>query len=122
MGFPRWVKTVKTIAKQSGSGISFFANEKTIEAIQFMVKSTRPQVEAEYKEFSNWDDFLILAREVTPNDLFIVVNARHQTISYNPSLDNVPRSLSRHFEDTSFIILYPEQYTPHVFDSTLFNV
>lgn len=108
-GFARWVNTVRVIAKQIGAKIRFFAAEPTIHPLQQLLKAAKPSVDAVYHAFDEWEDFLILAKEVTENDLFIVVSARSETVSHTDYLDRLPRQLARHFSTMSFVIMYPEQ-------------
>ena len=44
---------------------------------------------------------------VQKDDLLLIVQGRKQTVSYNPTMDKIPGLLSRAFQDTSVVILYP---------------
>jgi hypothetical protein len=58
----------------------------------------------------DWDDFLMLTREIEANDLFVVVVSRKTAISYNPAFEKLPGQLSKYFANNSFIVLYPDQF------------
>jgi Kef-type K+ transport system membrane component KefB len=111
IGFPRWVRNIKTLSKQAGANVVFFGAPKGIVHLNNKVQATKPSIEATYNTFEDWEDFLILSREVTPDDLFVVVSARRGSVSYNFHLDQVPKQLAKHFSDTNFVIIYPEQFT-----------
>lgn len=48
-------------------------------------------------------------RKILPENLFILISARNGSISYDSGFERLPSLLSRHFEDSNFIVLYPEQ-------------
>jgi Kef-type K+ transport system membrane component KefB len=110
VGFAHWIRTIKTMSKQTGADIVFFGAKATQEKIADIVAGTRPAVEAGYNFFEDWEDFLILSRDIRPDDLVIIVSARKGSLSYNHHLDSVPRQLSKYFQQNNFVIIYPEQY------------
>jgi Kef-type K+ transport system membrane component KefB len=112
----RWIKSVKSIGKQTGADLEFHLSESSKIKINELVTATKPQTKVTYKEFEDWENFEIFARHVNESNLLVVVSARKSTISYNHYLDNIPRKLSKHFENNSFLIIYPEQILePEVF-------
>lgn len=108
-GFARWLRVILRLTKQTGSKLLCFGAEKTLNQMQTVVASHKPSVEARYRPFADWEDFLILARELDKDDLFLIVSARQGTLSHNKYLDGIPGKLAKHFQEASFIIIYPEQ-------------
>jgi hypothetical protein len=108
-GFPTWVETLKILANQTCGALHFFGPEKTLKAIAELASQTKPTVDIHTKPFEDWDDFLILGREVSDSDLFVVIDAREGSVSHHPWLNKVPRYISKHFSKINFIVLYPEQ-------------
>jgi Kef-type K+ transport system membrane component KefB len=108
-GFGRWLNVVKTFAKQTGCDIVIWADNDTNEAIQSVLLTAKINTPIKYREFEDWEDFLILSREVAKDDLFVVVTARPGSISYQTVLDSIPKKISKHFKKTNVILLYPEQ-------------
>ena len=78
-------------------------------AVQSELKKMRSRVEVTYKPFEDIEDFLILSREISRDDLIIVINARKGTLSYHSYMDTMPGKLLKHFFDNNFILLYPQQ-------------
>jgi hypothetical protein len=108
-GFAHWFSRILTISQSGGLPIHFFADPETIKELQKMnTKSPRPAV-AIYNVFNNWDDFLILSRELKQNDFFVIISSRKDHISYNPQLEKLPYYLTKYFNTISFIIVYPQQ-------------
>ena len=68
------------------------------------------------KKFDNWEDFLVLSREVEQNDLFVIILARKTSVSYRPFFEKIPGYLNKYFRDNSFILLFPQQFeSDHTF-------
>ena len=53
----------------------------------------------------------MLAKQMRPDDLIVLINARPSTPSYNPLFDQVPNMMTNFFADHSYMIVYPEQET-----------
>ncbi len=108
-GFGHWFSRLTTIAKAGGLSIHFFAAETTIEELKKLnVLSVSPAV-ATYSAFNNWEDFLIMSRELKQNDFFVIVSSRKGYVSYHEPLEKLPYYLSKYFTNNSFIIIYPKQ-------------
>ena len=60
--------------------------------------------------FDDWEDFLVLSRNIHQDDLIILVSSRRGAPSYMPVLESLPAKLEKHFKTNSRIIIYPQQY------------
>ena len=112
-GFPFWLSKVWNIPKNTGAKLVFYANEKTSEYIK-KIQHKHP-IEAEFKIFEDWDDFLIISRDVKSDDNLLIILSKINQVSYHPNMINLPSYLNRYFQNNSFIIVYPVQ---HVADET----
>jgi hypothetical protein len=63
--------------------------------------------------FQDWEDFLVLAREIRPEDLVVFASSRKGSVSHQPILENIPMKLEKHFQKNSKIVVYPHQYVSH---------
>lgn len=108
-GFQHWLLRIFTIAKAGGMSLHFFANEDTLSEIRNSTSQSKDFVLPIYNHFSNWEDFLILSREVKQNDFFVMVSSRRNHLSYNENLGKLPYYLSKYFAQNSFIMIYPDQ-------------
>ena len=108
-GFEHWFSRICTIAKTGDLSFHFFATEESLVELESLNSQSTSPVSATYNQFSNWDDFLILARELKPNDFFVIVSSRKGHVSYNQSLERLPYYLSKYFIHNSYIIIYPKQ-------------
>ncbi|SHF05577.1 transporter, CPA2 family [Mariniphaga anaerophila] len=107
VGFPFWLLKTWNIARNSGAKLLFYGTETTLEFIR-KIHSKHP-VEAEFHLFDDWDDFLILSRDVKEDDNLIVVLSRKNKTSYHSNMSNVPKYLNKYFQGNSFILVYPMQ-------------
>lgn len=116
VGFVKWYDRMKNICKQIGAKACFYAHSETLEQIRTLAKRNKFGVETEFCELDDWEDFLVLTRVVTSNDLFVVVSSRKTAISYDPLFDKLPNHLSKYFAKNSYIILYPDQFDENATD------
>ncbi len=108
-GFLTWVHTLRTLCHQTTGVLHFLGTEQTRQAVKTEMETGKPNVALTEQAFTNWDDFLVLSREITAHDLLVVVSTRQNSVSYHATADKVPYYLSKYFHNHSFIILYPEQ-------------
>lgn len=107
-GFQHWLKKVWSLAKNSGSSVKFFAPSNIM---QFVNNQNEEQtIEVEFEEFLNWEDILILSREVGKNDLITFVLSRPGKRSYHSSMERMFTHLDKYFRNTNFMLLYPAQF------------
>jgi Kef-type K+ transport system membrane component KefB len=107
IGFPFWLIKVWNIARNSGAKLVFYSNELTLKYIRAI--NTKHPVECECKEFSDWDDFLILSRDIKPDDNLILILSRKERPSYHSNMLRIPAYLNKYFQNTNFILVFPMQ-------------
>lgn len=108
-GFRHWVDKLFLIAKEAGLPLVYYAQPDTLRELRKIHLQSKQQLKTEFNEFNDWNDFLILSREVKQNDLFVIVSSRNGHISYSSQLEKLPYYLSRYFINNSFMIIYPKQ-------------
>lgn len=107
LGFPFWLLKVWNIARNSGAKLIFYATVDTLKFIE-EVQAKHP-IECEFEEFNDWNDFLILARNVHKDDNLIIVLSRKDNSSYHQNMSKLPAYLNKYFKATSYILIYPVQ-------------
>lgn len=108
-GFAHWVDKLSTLAREAGLSLAFFAHPHTLKQLREQTQHRAAPVKAEFQAFSQWEDFLILSRELKANDLFVIVSSRKGHISYQPHLDKLAYYLTSYFSANPFLIVYPRQ-------------
>lgn len=107
IGFPFWLIKVWNIARNSGSQLHFFAHQDTIKFIHEIL--AKHPIECKFQEFTEWNDFLILAREFQPDDNLIIILSRKDKPSFQQNMQKIPSYLNKYFRNTSYILIFPMQ-------------
>ena len=107
IGFPFWIIKIWNIARNSGAMVIFYTNSATQKIIK-EIQAKHP-VECKFKDFIDWEDFLILSREMQADDNLIIILSRKDKPSYNPVMQRIPSYLNKYFGQNSYILIYPIQ-------------
>lgn len=105
-GFIRSISKIKAILKQIGSSAIVYGTESTLNDFAMLVSDKKKSF-YKYQEVKDFEDFDPI-NEVKEDDLFVFLSARKQTLSYNFSLDEMPKKLNKNNQFTSFILFYPD--------------
>jgi Kef-type K+ transport system membrane component KefB len=105
--FPILLERITTISRQLNSDIHFHSSANTFRTIKHIYEVSKGP-EAKFTLFDDWNDFLILSREVETEDLFIVISARPGNVSYHNKLADVPRHLAKYFGRYNYLLMYPD--------------
>lgn len=111
-GFDRWVDRIANISTQMGCRTIFYSDEATEDCLKALIKVKKYRFRSEFEPLGNWDDFIALKEVVHQHDLFVVVSARHTSVSYHHSFIKLPGILSKDFNHTNLLVVYPEQFGP----------
>jgi len=100
---------IRRLSSQLGAKVVFYTNEDTQRALQAFCRRKGKYLRASYREMENWEDVLMIAKQMAPDDMIVLINARPSTPSYNPLFEQVPKMLDRFFTGHSYMLVYPEQ-------------
>ena len=106
-GFPQWVARVWNVIQNTGAKAIFYGSSDTLGRLKTLLGKRGGEME--FTEFSDWEDFLIVFRDVPKDDNLWIVMSRHNGISFNPSMNRIPGYLNKYFQQNSFILVYPLQ-------------
>lgn len=106
-GFTFWLVKIWNIAENTGAKIIFYSTLRIIKLIKEI--SQKHPINIEYIEFVNWDEFLILSRDVKNDDNLVVVLSRKNFLSYHTEMQRIPMYLTKHFSSNNFVIIFPVQ-------------
>ena len=106
-GFPQWVARVWNVIQNTGAKAIFYGSSDTLGRLKTLLGKRGGEME--FTEFSAWEDFLIVFRDVHKDDNLWIVMSRHNGISFNPSMNRIPGYLNKYFQQNSFILVYPLQ-------------
>lgn len=106
-GFNDWYYRIIQIAINTGNKFEIFANRQTIE---YLRKQKKTNTNLNFKEFDNYEDFLVISREITEDTMMIINLSRKDGISYQQSMDKISSYLNKYFNRTSFILVYSNNF------------
>lgn len=109
IGFPFWLNKLWNLSRNTASRLSFYGNA-TMLSILKGICNTHP-IDADFHEFDNWEDFLILAKDIKKNEGLIIVMSRLRRPSYQETMKKIPTYINKYFKENNFILLYP---VPHI--------
>ena len=105
-GFNLVVRKINAILKQLGGNAKVYGQQKTLTAFSILIKDRKREF-YNYLIVDSFDDSDILD-QVKEDDLYIFLSSRKQTVSFDYHVDNMPKTLNKNNESTSFVLFYPE--------------
>ena len=107
IGFIPVMNRVWNVLQNTGAKVVFYGSEDTLKAIKKLFAKRAGEIS--YVNFSDWDDFLIMFRDVKADDSMWVIFSRKEGYSYDPVMPRIPGYLNKYFQSNSFILSYPIQ-------------
>ena len=108
MGFVFWLLRVWNIGRNTGCKLVFFGSGETLKYIEQVQK--KYSIKTGFVEFSDWEDFLIISRDLKEDDALMVVLSRKNGVSFDPVMDKIPKYLNKYFSKNNYILIYPMQF------------
>ena len=109
-GFTAWVKMLANLSSQLGCRIIFCCTDETKRFIRGVIFRNGYRIRSEYRSVDENADFVMLADKILVDDLFVVVTARHTSVSYSADMDTIPGFLQKYFSQNNLLVIYPDQY------------
>ncbi|MDE6853964.1 MAG: universal stress protein, partial [Muribaculaceae bacterium] len=109
-GFSRWVRAVSRLTRQVGCRIIFCCRADVQPLIRGVIYTENFGIRCEFRTTEGWDDLVMLCKELIDDDLFVVIGARAQSVSYCAEMADLPAFLQRYFSRNNLMMIYPEQF------------
>ena len=100
---------IRRLSSQIGAKVVFFANEDTQQVLKELCRRPGKFLQATYREMQDWEDVLMIAKEMKADDMVVLLSARPATASYNPLFEQIPHILQQFFAQHSWLVIYPQQ-------------
>lgn len=107
-GFSIWLSKLLKLSNELTVPININCTKRTFAAISKFCETNKLTIPLNFNYFDEWADILILFRNLSENDLIMLIAARKNHISYNPSMDKLPLKIERYFTDYNRIVIYPQ--------------
>ena len=100
IGFNQIIFRLRNVTQNTGAATVFYGSEATLNALKKLL--AKKSGEASYIEFNDWDDFLIVFRDIKPDDTMWIILSRKEGLSYAPAMARIPKYLNKYFQANSF--------------------
>lgn len=107
IGFNQIIFRLRNVTQNTGAATVFYGSEATLNTLKKLL--AKKSGEASYIEFNDWDDFLIVFRDIKPDDTMWIILSRKEGLSYAPAMARIPKYLNKYFQANSFVLAYPVQ-------------
>lgn len=109
-GFSRWVRGLARLTRQLGCRIIFCCAADAQPLIRGVIYRENYGIRCEFRTLEQNDDYVLLANKILDDDLFVIIGARVNSVSYSASIAELPTFLQKYFAANNILIIYPEQF------------
>ena len=109
-GFSRWVRAIARLTRQLGCRVIFACHDDIQPLIRGVLYHENYGVRCEFHSITSYDDLILYTPQILDDDLFVVISARPNSVSYNNEVTEVPSLLQRSFACNNILVIYPEQF------------
>ena len=105
-GFSRSINKINSIITQIGNEVFIYGTANTLEVFTNIINDKKKNI-YKYQTVESFDhpESIMIAKT---DDLFVFLNARVQTLSYDYHVDEMTKKMNKNNEFTSFVVLYPD--------------
>ncbi|MCO5237656.1 MAG: cation:proton antiporter [Chitinophagaceae bacterium] len=115
-GFKLWFTKMALLAQELSITIVLYCNDTTKKAVEKLYAQSRFTAAITTISFTDWEDFLVLSRNIHDDDLVVLASARKGATSYMRILETIPSKLEKYFSANSRIIIYPQEYDSDIME------
>lgn len=109
-GFQTWVERLCNLSSQLAAKVIFLSNETTASFIKNIIISEGYAIRHEYRTLGSWDDFIVHSKDITEDDIFIIIGARKGSVSHSSDLESLSGYLQKNHANDNLILIFPEQF------------
>lgn len=110
IGFVSWVQRLQLLSKEINAEMVFYSSGTTADQLKKVLLTLHHNLVVRFHTMDGLDDFLVISRSLSKDDLLVIVNARRNTLSYDKHLEKLPQQLTKYFNENNVLILFPAQY------------
>jgi hypothetical protein len=87
----------------------FSGYKKTLLEIRGIMDTNGANLQIDYQVSNASHPLYDQVKNVSIQDMYVVIAARRRTLSFSHYIEHMPRDLARYYEHKNFIVIYPEQ-------------
>jgi Kef-type K+ transport system membrane component KefB len=108
-GFTIWFTKLAKLAGELSARIRYYSTGSTLDALQFLIQSSRVGAELIDHAVNSWDYFKNQSQRLGMDELVVLISARKGAASYLPMMDNIPEKMESLVPENNIIIIYPKK-------------
>lgn len=109
-GFELWLNKIARLTNELSIPLIVFANPATIASMKHYLKKVKSSINVSFNPFDEWEDYLILAKYIKDDDLFVLVSSRKGAVSYLHLMDGWIARLEKYFPKNDTVVIFPQQF------------
>lgn len=112
-GFGQWVCKISRLAQELSIPVVCHCDKRSRASVLNALKNIQSGISISFEPFRSpreWEEIDAKILQLRDDDLFVMVCARHESVSYKPFFDNLPHRLETAFASIGKILLYPAQF------------
>ncbi len=113
-GFSSWVRAIARLTHQIGCRVIFCCSDDAQPLIRGVIYQGNYGIRCEFRTVEQWDDFILMSNRILDDDLFVVIGARVNSLSYDSTMVEMPQFLQKYFQRNNLLVIYPEQFGDEV--------
>ncbi|MFR9649267.1 MAG: cation:proton antiporter [Rikenellaceae bacterium] len=107
-GFRAWVTHIWSLLKNTSASAIIYADSNTLKVIEGINQAMPIPIQTNL--FTRYQDLLIVAKDIKPDDALIFVLSRRNQPSYNEHMEQIPYFINNYFSSSNFVLIYPQEY------------
>lgn len=107
-GFPLWIVTIANLTAELGCRVVFNCHPELNEPIRSVIDNEGFKIMTYFNRIHDYDEFLIMAKDINEDDIFIWIASRVNTVSWSKEQNEIPSFISQYLKNTNIIAIYPE--------------
>jgi len=105
-GFCDWFKRISQIITNTGNEMLIYGSD---EIHDFLLNKMKISINFTFKTLPCYNDKLVISSDITQNTMLIFALARKNSLSHEPSMEKMPKFITKYFRKTNFMIVYLNQ-------------
>lgn len=105
-GFSMWVEKLVRLSQELSIPILAYCNVETEKSLHKHFQEKKYATQLQVKEFDDWEDILILSKDINKDDLFVLVSARKGAPSHMSIFDNLPSKMEKYMLNNNYMVIY----------------
>ncbi|MCO5260419.1 MAG: cation:proton antiporter [Crocinitomicaceae bacterium] len=105
-GFALWIEKIVRLSQELSIPILMYSNKTTKKSINKHFVEMKYATKISIVEFDDWEDILVLSREIHKDDLFVLITSRKGAPSYMSIFEHLPTKMEKYFTHNNYMVIY----------------